>query len=80
MVSFTSAVAWFYALRLGLVRNLAAREAEDATELAVRVSSAGFEFDGGRRRGLLGIGGPSSRPGSAGAGAGRPQWRRPGRW
>ena len=34
-------------------RTFASHKMKDATELAVRVSSAGFEFDCGRRRYLL---------------------------
>jgi hypothetical protein len=34
------------------VRTLASHEMKDATKLAVGVSSAGFKFDGGRRRHL----------------------------
>jgi hypothetical protein len=36
-------------------RAFASDEVKDAAELAVGVSSAGFEFDGGRHRHLLGI-------------------------
>jgi hypothetical protein len=38
-------------------RTFASHEMKDATELAVGVSSAGFEFDCGRRRYLLCIAG-----------------------
>lgn len=38
-------------------RTFASHEVKDATELTVGVSSAGFEFDRGRRRHLLGVGG-----------------------
>src|SRR5580658_3623631 len=45
------------AARAPSARTLAAHEMKDATELAVGVSSAGFEFDGDRRRYLLRIAG-----------------------
>ena len=43
-------------------RTLAAHQMKDATELAVGVSSAGFELDRGRRRHLLRVAGSSSAP------------------